>query len=65
MVNHSAREVEKITKEEAKGPHPVQTKAPKIERYEWLDKDTGKTYTIPKGIDPGWDYNVGKSGFRD
>lgn len=64
VVNHSAREVEQITKEEAKGPHPVKTKAPKIERYEWLDKDTGKIHRIPKGIDPGWDYNVGKSGFR-
>ena len=65
VVNHSAREVERITKEEARGAHPVQTKAPKIERYEWLDKDTGKTHMIPKGIDPGWDYNVGKSGFRE
>lgn len=65
VVNCSAREAERITKEEAKGPHPVQTKAPKIERYEWLDKDTGKTHKIPKGIDPGWDYNVGKSGFRE
>lgn len=65
MVNHSAREVERITKEEAKGPNPVQTNAPKIERYEWLDKANGEMHLIPKGIDPGWDYNVGKSGFRD
>lgn len=28
--------------------------------YEWTDKKTGKTHTIPNGIDPGWDYNVGK-----
>ena len=65
MVNCSAREVERITKEEARGANPVKTKAPKTERYEWLDKDTGKTHMIPKGIDPGWDYNVGKSGFKD
>ncbi|MDA3835512.1 MAG: phage minor head protein [Spirochaetales bacterium] len=64
VVSHSAREVERITKEEANGPNPVQKKAPKIQRYEWLDKDTGKTHMIPKGIDPGWDYNVGRSGFK-
>ena len=65
VVNCSAREMEIITKEEAKGPNPVKTKAPKIEYYDWLNKDTGKIYKIPKGIDPGWDYNVGKSGFRE
>ena len=65
VVNHSAREVERITKEEKDGSHPVKTKAPKTERYTWKDKDTGKMHRIPKGIDPGWDYHPGKTGFRD
>jgi len=34
--------------------------APPIETYEWTDRNTGESHTIPKGIDPGWDYNVGQ-----
>jgi hypothetical protein len=37
------------------GPDPT----PDEGTYEWLDKRTGKTHTIPKGIDPGWDYTPG------
>lgn len=33
---------------------------PDLGTYDWKDKD-GNTHTIPKGIDPGWDYNVGKA----
>ncbi len=29
--------------------------------YEWIDKSTGEIHEIPRGIDPGWDYNVGKA----
>jgi hypothetical protein len=65
VVSHSAREVERLKKEEAGGAHPIQTRAPKIEKYEWVDKATGEIHKIPKGIDPGWDYNVGMEGFRD
>ncbi len=61
VVNHSAREVERIKKEEAAGPHPVKTKAPKPEHYKWQSKETGKIHKISKGIDPGWDYNVGEA----
>ena len=32
------------------------TPAPKTETYEWIDKATGETHKIPKGIDPGFDY---------
>ena len=32
--------------------------APDDGTYQWTDK-AGKTHTIPNGIDPGWDYNVG------
>ncbi len=35
-------------------------KAPELEYREWTDRD-GKTHQVPKGIDPGWDYNVGKA----
>jgi hypothetical protein len=32
--------------------------------YEWKDRKTGEVFTVPKGIDPGWDYNVGESAGR-
>lgn len=61
VVNHSAREVERLKKEEAEGPNPVKTTAPETKYYQWEDKTTGKIHNIPKGIDPGWDYNVGEA----
>lgn len=33
---------------------------PKVERVRWKNKVTGKSELIPKGIDPGWNYNPGK-----
>ena len=65
IVSHSKREVARLTKEEASGPFPVKQKAPKMEHYKWTNKKTGEIHNIPVGIDPGWDYHVGKSGFRD
>lgn len=38
--------------------------APKDGSYEWVNKRTGEIHTIPNGIDPGWDYNVGKAAGR-
>lgn len=35
--------------------------APDDGTYEWTDKKTGKTHTIPNGIDPGFAYNVGEA----
>ena len=61
IVSHSAREVERIRKEAAEGPHPVKTTAPKDGTYEWVDKETGEVRRIPAGIDPGWDYNPGEA----
>jgi hypothetical protein len=29
--------------------------------YDWKNPKTGKTERVPIGIDPGWDYNPGKS----
>ncbi len=34
--------------------------APDDGTYQWTDKQ-GKTHTIPNGIDPGFDYNVGEA----
>ena len=65
IVSHSEREVARMTREQAGGPFPVQRKAPKIEKYDWTNEKTGQTHSIPVGIDPGWTYHVGKSGFRD
>ena len=39
------------------GPDP----SPQIETYEWTDRVTGETKSIPVGIDPGWEYNPGKA----
>lgn len=38
-------------------------KAPDDGTYKWKD-EKGKTHTIPKGIDPGWDYNPGKKALK-
>lgn len=35
--------------------------APQIELREHVDRATGEVRTVPKGIDPGWDYNVGRA----
>lgn len=32
---------------------------PPDERYEWVNPKTGEALTVPKGIDPGFDYSVG------
>ena len=61
MVNHSAREVERLKREEADGDHPIRTEAPAAHTYEWTDKATGEVHHVPVGIDPGWDYNPGKA----
>ncbi len=38
----------------------ITTKAPKIETRELVNKHTGEVMRVPKGIDAGWDYNMGK-----
>ncbi len=35
--------------------------APKIVKREYIQKRTGEVMQVPVGIDPGWDYNPGKS----
>lgn len=36
---------------------------PQDEEFAWTNRRTGEIHMIPKGIDPGWDHNPGKSGF--
>lgn len=33
--------------------------------YQWRDKRTGEVHLVPKGIDPGWAYNVGEAAFGE
>ncbi|MDH5525210.1 MAG: phage minor head protein [Desulfobulbaceae bacterium] len=35
--------------------------SPKVTRREWINKRTGVVEKVPMGIDPGWDYNPGKT----
>lgn len=41
--------------------NPMQTKPPKVETYKWQDKFMTGPISVPKNIDPGWAYNVGKA----
>lgn len=36
--------------------------APNDGTYEWTDKRSGEVHVLPRGIDPGWAYNVGEGG---
>ncbi|MCC7202041.1 MAG: minor capsid protein [Nitrospirae bacterium] len=39
--------------------------APDDGTYEWTDSRTGEIHQVPNGIDPGWDYNVGKAAWGE
>lgn len=39
-------------------------KAPPILWYPWTNPRTGEVIQVPKGIDPGWAYNVGEAALR-
>lgn len=34
--------------------------SPKIEYHDWENKETGRKHKVPKGISPGFEYNVGR-----
>ena len=38
--------------------------APDDGTYEWTDKRTGEVHTVPKGLDPGFDYPPGQASLR-
>ena len=42
----------------AEPPEGATTKAPLIETRPWTNPATGETVHVPRGIDPGWDYNA-------
>jgi hypothetical protein len=50
----SARDLEKLGKA---GPDA----APNDGTDEWIDKVTGEVHTVPRGVDPGFDFNVGEA----
>lgn len=52
--------VRQITKRQADRRGGV-SKRPKAQTTTWENKRTGKIERVPKGIDPGWDYNAGKA----
>lgn len=52
--------VRQMTKRDADNRGGV-SKSPKIETTPWENKRTGQIQYVPKGIDPGWDYNPGKA----
>jgi hypothetical protein len=60
-VSLSGRELDQLKREEAGGDYPVRTAAPKEGTYEWISPKTGEIIDVPKGIDPGWAYNPGKT----
>jgi hypothetical protein len=49
----SGRDLKKLGKD---GPDP----APNDGTYEWVDRN-GVVHELPRGVDPGWDYHVGKA----
>jgi hypothetical protein len=57
VTNHSAREVEQLKAEGV----DIKTEAPKDGTYEWKNPRTGEVETIPVGVGPGWNYNVGEA----
>lgn len=54
VLSVGPRDLEKMGKS---GPDT----APDNGTYAWVDKKTGVEHTIPNGIDPGFDYNIGEA----
>ncbi|WP_434352998.1 phage minor head protein [Psychrobacter sp. HD31] len=49
--------LQNLTKEQAQAIGI--SKSPEIEYHDWINKKTGRKHKVPKGIDPGFEYNVG------
>ncbi len=45
--------------------HPVRREAPPMEMRSYTNRRTGEVMQIPRGIDPGWDYNPGKAAWGE
>lgn len=61
VTSVSGRELKRLQREEADSDYPIRTDSPDIRTVEYVDKKTGQVREIPAGIDPGWDYNPGKT----
>ena len=61
VVGMSEREIQRMID---KGVD-VRRESPVIEYRDWTNKKTGEVHSVPIGIDPGWDYNVGIDGFKE
>ena len=53
------RQINKREADKLKATSDYTDQAPEIEYKEWVNKRTGEVHKVPKGIDPGWDYNPG------
>ena len=51
--------VQQLTEEQAQ--EQGISESPKIEYHDWINPATGEIHKVPKGISPGFEYNVGKS----
>jgi SPP1 gp7 family putative phage head morphogenesis protein len=60
MSQLTERAAQRILSDRGDRGRPLMNSAPDDGTYEWRNPRTGKTISIPKGIDPGWDYNIGK-----
>lgn len=56
----SQRDIDRLQRE----GEVLKFEAPVIETVLYVNKRTGQTLYVPKGIDPGWAYNPGKAGHR-
>lgn len=56
----SQRDIDRLQRE----GEVLKFEAPVIETVAYVNKRTGQTLYVPKGIDPGWAYNPGKAGFQ-
>lgn len=53
--------ISKVEAEQLIADDKVVTAAPNDGTSEWVNKRTSEVEVLPKGIDPGWNYNPGKS----
>jgi len=43
----------------------IQSESPPVQKEEWIDPVTREVKMVTKGIDPSWDYHIGKAPWRD
>lgn len=64
VVSMDKEDRDEFLQDEKDNKHPPRTTPKKDGTYTWEDS-AGKKHEIPKHIDPGWDYNVGKMSSKD